>query len=190
VEKCWLLICSKLYQQSSVARAHVREEYGSFKAFLTTTALKDEVDFVQDQGCDKVVLKTPQKAAEAAAKAAAAVLAGPAGSSGGAGSVRPKVPKFDEFQVGLSLFTANLPPAQAPATVKRVAAPPAAAVKPGKNKKNKGQSTAAGAAAAVALDEAPPTAVGKEIGEVLRGGVRLGHPFGARRFSPARGLAR
>ena len=128
VEKCWLLICSKLYQQSSVARAHVREEYGSFKAFLTTTALKDEVDFVQDQGCDKVVLKTPQKAAEAAAKAAAAVLAGPAGSSGGAGSVRPKVPKFDEFQVGLSLFTANLPPAQAPATVKRVAAPPAAAV--------------------------------------------------------------
>jgi hypothetical protein len=166
-------LCSKLYQQSIVARAHVREEYGSFKVFLTTTALKDEVDFVQDQGCGKVVLKTPQKATKAAAKAAAAVLAGPAGSSGGTGSVRPKVPKFDEFQFGLSLFTANLPPAQAPAAVKRVAAPPAAAVKPGKNK-NKGQSTAAGAAASVALDEAPPTAVGKEIGERLRGGFRVG----------------
>jgi hypothetical protein len=158
-------LCSKLYQQSSVARDHVREEYGSFKAFLTTTALKDEVDFVHDHGCGKVVLKTPQKAA---AKAATAVPAGPEGSSDGAGSVRQKVLKFDEFQVGLSLFTANLPSAKAPAAVKRVAAPqalppPAAAAKPGKKNKNKGQGTAAGAAAAVALDEAPPTAGGKEV---------------------------
>ena len=50
-------------------------------------------------------------------------------------------PKFDEFQVGLSLFTANLPPAQAPAAAKRVTAPqspppPAAAAKP-KDNKNK-----------------------------------------------------
>jgi hypothetical protein len=62
-----------------------------------------------------------------------------------------KVPKFDEFQVGLSLFTANLPPAQTPAAAIRVTAPqapppPAAAAKPGKDNKNKGQSTAAGAA--------------------------------------------
>ena len=104
-------LCSRLYQQSNVARDHVREEYGSFKAFLTTTALKDEVDFVQDQGCGKVVFKTPHKAAEAAAKVAAAVRTGPAGSSGGAGSVLQKVPKFDEFQVGVSLFTENLPTA-------------------------------------------------------------------------------
>jgi hypothetical protein len=76
-------LCSKLYQQSDVARDHVREEYGSFKAFLTTTALKDEVDFVQDQGCGKVVLKTQAKtfqgtdgkAAPAPAPAAAKVAA-------------------------------------------------------------------------------------------------------------------
>jgi hypothetical protein len=76
---------------------------------------------VQDQGCGKVVLKTPQTVA----KAATAVPAGSAGSSGGAGSVRQKVPKFDEFQIGLSLPTANLPPVQAPAALKRVAAPQA-----------------------------------------------------------------
>jgi hypothetical protein len=76
-------LCSKLYQQSHVARDHVREQYGSFKAFLTTSALKDEVDFVQDQGCGKVVLKTQAKAfkgtdgkaAPAPAQAAAKVSA-------------------------------------------------------------------------------------------------------------------
>jgi hypothetical protein len=112
-------------------------------------------------------LSKKQKAAEAATTVAAAAPAGPAGSSGAAGMAPQEVP-VDEFQFGLSLFTAYLhqPPAPPPAAAKSVAAPQApppsaAAAKPAKGNKNKGQSTAAGAAAAVALDEAPQTAGGK-----------------------------
>ena len=50
------ILCSKLYEQSEFARDHIREEYGSFKAFLTTSDLKDVIDFVPDQGSGQVVL--------------------------------------------------------------------------------------------------------------------------------------
>jgi len=41
-------LCSKFYQHSEAARVHVREGHGSFKAFITKTALVKALDFVPD----------------------------------------------------------------------------------------------------------------------------------------------
>jgi hypothetical protein len=94
--------------------------------------------------------------------------AGPVGSSGAAG-MAPQEGPIDEFQLGLILFTSFLhqPSAQPQAAAKSDAAPqspppPAAVAKPAKGNKCKGQSTAAGAATAVALDEEPQKAGGKD----------------------------
>jgi len=91
-------LCSKFYQQSEAARDHVREGHGSFKAFITKTALVRALDFVPDgvrnnraiaksvlgrldpapqgtdrimcaQGCGSVALKTPRAAKAGTAKA-------------------------------------------------------------------------------------------------------------------------
>jgi len=41
-------LCFKFYQHSEAARVHVREGHGSFKAFITKTALVKALDFVPD----------------------------------------------------------------------------------------------------------------------------------------------
>jgi hypothetical protein len=50
-------LCSAFYQRSDTARDHIRQGHGSFKAFLTTTALQEVVDFVADAGGGSIVLK-------------------------------------------------------------------------------------------------------------------------------------
>ena len=73
------------------------------------------------------------KKQKAAAAAAAAAAAGTSGAAGGASAAQQKAQaeqeELDEFQFGLSLFTANLPPAPAAVAAKSAApaAPPAPA---------------------------------------------------------------
>ena len=50
-------LCSAFYQRSDTARDHIRQGHGSFKAFLTKTALQEVVDFVADAGGGSIVLK-------------------------------------------------------------------------------------------------------------------------------------
>ena len=42
------VLCSTFYQHSEVGCAHIRQGHGSFKAFVTTTPLKDFVEFMPD----------------------------------------------------------------------------------------------------------------------------------------------
>jgi len=50
-------LCFAFYQRSDTARDHIRQGHGSFKAFLTKTALQEVVDFVADAGGGSIVLK-------------------------------------------------------------------------------------------------------------------------------------